>query len=46
MAPQVEAIYAGIEAHIGVEFTQGLFCALDSLVGVLGGPAGEAEESP
>lgn len=44
MAPQVEAIYAEIEAHIGVEFTQGLFGALDSLVGVLGGPAGEADE--
>ncbi len=46
MAPQVEAIYAEIEGRIGVEFTQHLFGALDSLVGVLGGPSGAPEESP
>ena len=46
MAPQVEAIYAEIEAHIGVEFTQRLFGALDRLVGALGGSAGAPGESP
>ena len=45
MAPQVEAIYAEIEGHIGAAFTQSLFSALDGLVGELGGPVGASDES-
>ena len=41
MAPQVEATYAEIEAHIGPEFTERFYAALDELIAALGG---ETEE--
>lgn len=37
MAPQVEAAYAEIEAHIGPEFTQRFYAALDELIETLDG---------
>jgi homoprotocatechuate degradation regulator HpaR len=36
MAPQVEAVYADIEARIGPEFTQDFYRALDDLIAALG----------
>ena len=45
MAPQVEAVYADIEAHIGPEFTQGFFAALDELVGALGDQGGVSNDA-
>jgi homoprotocatechuate degradation regulator HpaR len=36
MAPQIEAAYAAIEAHIGRDFIDRLYGALDELIGLLG----------
>lgn len=36
MAPQIEAIYSSIEAHIGAEFIDGFYQALDGLISKLG----------
>ena len=36
MAPQIEAAYAAIEAHIGRDFIGGVYAALDELIGLLG----------
>ncbi|MDT7838395.1 homoprotocatechuate degradation operon regulator HpaR [Aquabacterium sp. OR-4] len=42
MAPQIEAVYAAIEAHIGSEFTERFYATLDELIGMLGDlPAGD-----
>jgi homoprotocatechuate degradation regulator HpaR len=43
MAPQIEAAYAGIEAHIGAGFIGGFYRTLDELIMLLGNlpPAGE-----
>lgn len=42
MAPQIEAVYAQIEAHIGSEFIERFYATLDELIGMLGElPAGE-----
>ena len=41
MAPQVEAAYAEIEAHIGGEFTQRFYAALDEMIAMLGAPPDE-----
>ncbi len=35
MAPQVEAVYARIEAHIGADFVQRFYATLDELIGLL-----------
>jgi homoprotocatechuate degradation regulator HpaR len=35
MAPQVEAVYARIEAHIGADFVQRFYATLDELIGSL-----------
>ncbi len=35
MAPEVEAVYAGIEAHIGADFVQRFYATLDELIGLL-----------
>ena len=35
MAPQVEALYQAIEAHIGAEFIGGFYAALDELIGMM-----------
>lgn len=43
MAPQIDAVYAEIEGHIGPEFTQRFYAALDELIATLGS-AGEAAE--
>lgn len=44
MAPQIEATYAAIEAHVGAERVDGLYRALDELIGLLGAlPAPDAE---
>jgi homoprotocatechuate degradation regulator HpaR len=40
MAPQVEAVYAALQAQLGPEFTEGLYAMLDELVTRLGVPAG------
>lgn len=42
LAPQIEAVYAEIEALIGTEFTRGLYQALDTLIARLG--AGDGAE--
>jgi DNA-binding MarR family transcriptional regulator len=36
MAPQIEAVYAAIEAHIGSEFIERFYATLDELIGMLG----------
>lgn len=36
MAPQIEAVYDGIEAHIGPEFTGRFYAVLDELIGLMG----------
>lgn len=36
MAPQIEAVYADIEAHIGSELMDRFYATLDELIGVLG----------
>lgn len=36
MAPQIEAVYAEIEAHIGSELMDRFYATLDELIGVLG----------
>lgn len=36
MAPQIEAVYAAIEAHIGADFTARFYATLDELIGLLG----------
>ncbi len=44
MAPQIEAAYAAIEAHIGRDFIDGFYAALDELIGLLGSlPADDAD---
>jgi homoprotocatechuate degradation regulator HpaR len=35
MAPAIEAIYAGLEAHLGTAFVQQLYAALDQMVDAL-----------
>ena len=35
MAPQVEALYQAIEAHIGADFIGGFYAALDELIGMM-----------
>ena len=35
MAPQVEAVYARIESHIGADFVQRFYATLDELIGLL-----------
>ena len=42
MAPEVEAVYARIEAHIGADFVQRFYATLDELIGLLEDlPAGD-----
>ncbi len=42
MAPEVEAVYARIEDHIGADFVQRFYATLDELIDLLEGlPAGE-----
>lgn len=36
MAPEIEAAYAGIEAHIGAAFIDRFYASLDELIGLLG----------
>jgi len=36
MAPQIEAVYQAIEAHIGSEFIERFYATLDDLIGMLG----------
>lgn len=44
MAPAIEAAYAAIEAHIGREFIDSFYAALDELIGRLGSlPADDAD---
>lgn len=44
MAPQIEAVYAAIEAHIGSDFIQRFYATLDELIGLLDGVPGVDEE--
>ena len=44
MAPQIEAIYATIEAHIGAEFIDRFYGALDELVATMDGLASDTED--
>jgi homoprotocatechuate degradation regulator HpaR len=44
MAPQIEAVYAAIEAHIGSDFIQRFYATLDELIGLLDGVPGIEEE--
>ena len=44
MAPQIEAVYAAIEAHIGSDFIQRFYATLDELIGLLDGVPGVEEE--
>jgi homoprotocatechuate degradation regulator HpaR len=37
MAPEVEAVYARIEDHIGTDFVQRFYATLDELIGLLEG---------
>ncbi len=37
MAPEVEAVYARIEDHIGADFVQRFYATLDELIGLLEG---------
>jgi homoprotocatechuate degradation regulator HpaR len=37
MAPQIEAVYQAIEAHIGADFIQRFYATLDELIGLLDG---------
>jgi homoprotocatechuate degradation regulator HpaR len=46
MAPEVEAVYARIEAHIGADFVQRFYATLDELIGLLEGlPASDEDET-
>ncbi len=36
MAPQIEAVYAAIEAHIGADFIERFYATLDELIEMLG----------
>lgn len=36
LAPQIEAIYQGIEAHIGSDFIARFYATLDELIGLMG----------
>ena len=36
LAPQIEAVYQGIEEHVGPEFTARFYAALDELISLLG----------
>jgi homoprotocatechuate degradation regulator HpaR len=36
MAPQIEAVYRGLEAHIGADFIGRFYATLDELIGLLG----------
>lgn len=42
LAPQIEAAYATIEAHVGSEFTRRLYTMLDELIATLDGNGEEA----
>ena len=44
LAPQIEAVYADLEARVGVEFTRRLYAMLDELVATL--DAGDAGDAP
>ncbi|MCC7462783.1 MAG: homoprotocatechuate degradation operon regulator HpaR [Gammaproteobacteria bacterium] len=44
LAPQIEAVYADIEARVGVEFTRRLYAMLDELMATL--DADEDEDIP
>ena len=44
MAPQVEAAYARIEAHIGADTVQRFYATLDELIGLLGDLPAEADD--
>jgi homoprotocatechuate degradation regulator HpaR len=45
MAPEVEAVYARIEAHIGADFVQRFYATLDELIGLLEDlPAGDDDD--
>ena len=46
IAPQVDAIYAHMEARLGERFVQQMYKTLDRLVAELGEPAGEGESAP
>jgi homoprotocatechuate degradation regulator HpaR len=48
MAPEVEAVYARIEDHIGADFVQRFYATLDELIGLLEDlPAGnDSEDAP
>jgi DNA-binding MarR family transcriptional regulator len=39
MAPQIEAIYSRIEAHIGADFTARFYRTLDELITMMDEPA-------
>jgi len=43
LAPQIEAIYAGIEQRIGHRFTQDFYRTLDELINLLADPQGQGE---
>lgn len=40
MAPEIEAVYARIEAHIGADFVRRFYATLDELIGLLDGLPG------
>ncbi|UUX97113.1 homoprotocatechuate degradation operon regulator HpaR [Aquabacterium sp. J223] len=44
MAPQIEAVYEAIEAHVGSDFIQRFYATLDELIGLLDGVAPAPEE--
>jgi homoprotocatechuate degradation regulator HpaR len=44
MAPQIEAVYEAIEAHIGADFIQRFYATLDELIGLLDGVVPVAED--
>jgi homoprotocatechuate degradation regulator HpaR len=43
MAPQVEAVYAALEAHIGSDFIDRFYATLDEMIGMLGDLPPESE---
>ena len=43
MAPQIEAVYAGIEAALGKDFTDDTYQALDAMIARLGEASGTPE---
>jgi homoprotocatechuate degradation regulator HpaR len=44
MAPQIEAVYAAIESHIGSDFIQRFYATLDELIGLLDGVPGVEDD--